>query len=150
MIVLDRKLKKKIEAQAVASYPFEGCGLLIGTIEAGINIVRDIHPVPNTWIEVEERRTRFRIADLDMIEAEYAAESRGLEVIGIYHSHPDHPPVASARDLAWATWKGYSYLITGVIDGRADQIRSWQLRQDRSGFEEEDLEFRDLETFATP
>jgi proteasome lid subunit RPN8/RPN11 len=60
--------------------------------------------------------------------------------VGIFHSHPDHPPVASARDLAWASWPGYSYLITQVVGGRPTDSRSWQLAPDRSGFIEEDIQ----------
>jgi proteasome lid subunit RPN8/RPN11 len=61
-------------------------------------------------------------------------------VIGVFHSHPDDVPVASPRDLAWASWPGYSYLITQVWQGIPTYSQSWQLKQDRSGFEEEVIE----------
>jgi proteasome lid subunit RPN8/RPN11 len=64
----------------------------------------------------------------------------GLDVIGIFHSHPDDVPVASPRDLAWASWPGYSYLITQVLKGEPTFSRSWQLQADRSGFFEEEIE----------
>jgi proteasome lid subunit RPN8/RPN11 len=72
-----------------------------------------------------------------------AAMRQGLEVVGVFHSHPDCPPVASPRDLAWAAWPGYSYLITEVSHGRPATSRSWQLLPDRSGFYEEEIELGD-------
>ena len=92
---------------------------------------------------IEERRVRFRIDELDLVEAELTADEHDLSVIGVFHSHPDHPPAASPRDLAWATWPGYSYLITEVRKGDPVQSKSWQLLPDRSGFYEEDIEFSD-------
>ncbi|MCA9968531.1 MAG: Mov34/MPN/PAD-1 family protein, partial [Anaerolineales bacterium] len=72
-----------------------------------------------------------------MLKAEMEAMRRDLDVIGIFHSHPDHPPVASPRDLAWATWPGYSYIITQIWEGEPTYSQSWQLLADRSGFVEE-------------
>jgi proteasome lid subunit RPN8/RPN11 len=63
-------------------------------------------------------------------------------VIGVFHSHPDSPPVASPRDLAWAAFAGYSYLITEIRQGEPHNGRSWQLLPDRSGFVEEKVEIR--------
>ncbi|HZD09872.1 MAG TPA: M67 family metallopeptidase, partial [Candidatus Binatia bacterium] len=88
----------------------------------------------------EERRVRFLISPQDMMRAEMAAMRQELDVVGIFHSHPDDRPIASPRDLAWATWPGYSYLITEVRGGQPGLSRSWQLSPDRSGFLEEDIE----------
>jgi proteasome lid subunit RPN8/RPN11 len=77
------------------------------------------------------------------VQAELEAMRRGLDVIGVFHSHPDSPPVASPRDLAWAAFAGYSYLITEIRQGAAVNGRSWQLLPDRSGFVEEEIEIRD-------
>jgi proteasome lid subunit RPN8/RPN11 len=140
MLILNQNIEAEIAIHAVEAYPYEGCGLLIGTVQNGNNIVRAIFPVPNVWEVEEERRVRFRIDEVDLVNAELGADEQGLDVIGIFHSHPDHPPVASIRDLAWATWNGYSYLITEVRDGTAVESRSWQLRLDRSGFDEEEIE----------
>jgi proteasome lid subunit RPN8/RPN11 len=79
-----------------------------------------------------------------MLAAELSAASQDLEVIGIFHSHPDHPAVASPRDLAWASWSGYSYVITEVRGGKPAQTRSWQLLTDRSGFVEEEIRIADV------
>jgi proteasome lid subunit RPN8/RPN11 len=140
MLKLTAKLIKQINNHGVASFPYEGCGVLLGNVENGNNIVKVIIPVPNRWENDEEKRVRFLISDSDMFQAELAAADQGLDVIGIFHSHPDHPPVASHRDLDWVAWSGYSYLITEVRDGESRKSRSWQLLQDRSGFVEEGLE----------
>ncbi|MGB3713307.1 MAG: M67 family metallopeptidase [Candidatus Promineifilaceae bacterium] len=140
MLLLDQNVRATIASLAAESYPFEGCGLLIGSVEDGSNVVEAVFPVPNVWAEKEERRARFRIDEIDMVNAELEAAAQGLDVIGIYHSHPDHPPIASPRDLAWATWPGYSYLITEVREGKPGHSKSWQLLADRSGFYEEEIE----------
>jgi proteasome lid subunit RPN8/RPN11 len=140
MLKLARQLLNEIDAHGVSSYPYEGCGLLLGSVEDGVNIVSTLFSVANRWAVEEEKRERFHISPDDMLSAELAAAERGLDVIGIFHSHPDHPPIASPRDLAWAAWPGYSYLITEVRQGRPGQSRSWQLRVDRSGFDEEKVQ----------
>lgn len=148
MLKIDKRLKEAIQSHGVASYPYEGCGLLLGRQVDGDNgvvhnVVTSLFPVVNRWEVEEEKRERFRIAPEDMLQAELAAASQGLDIVGIFHSHPDHPPVASPRDLAWAAWPGHSYLITEIRDGRSKQSRSWQLLPDRSGFQEEKVDFVD-------
>ena len=140
MLRLDRSILDAIDAHGVKSYPYEGCGLLLGAVENGANVVSSLFPVANSWGVEEEKRERFHINPEDMLAAELAAAAEGLDVIGIFHSHPDHPPIASARDLAWASWPGYSYLITEVRSREPGRSRSWQLRADRSGFDEEPVE----------
>lgn len=140
MLRLSKKIVEEINAHGVASYPYEGCGVLLGEMVNGSGIVQAIFPVLNRWEVEEEQRERFLIGDGDMFQAELAAAEQGLDVIGIFHSHPDHPPVASPRDLAWAAWSGYSYLITEVRNRRPGQSRSWQLLENRSGFVEEKVE----------
>lgn len=139
MLQLDTTLLQRIEEHGTAAYPYEGCGLLLGESVEGRNVIHDIFPAENQWPVQEEKRTRFRIAPEEMLRAEMAAMERGLEVVGIFHSHPDVPPVASPRDLTWATWPGYSYLITGINNAQPAGSRSWQLRPDRQGFVEEEI-----------
>jgi proteasome lid subunit RPN8/RPN11 len=143
MLRLTAKVIKQINNHGIASFPYEGCGVLLGSVENGNNIVNSIFPVPNRWENEEEKRVRFLISDSDMLQAELTAADQGIDVIGIFHSHPDHPPIASPRDLDWAAWSGYSYLITEVRDGESKKSRSWQLLRDRSGFVEEQLEVDD-------
>ncbi len=140
MLKLTRTLHEQIEAHGAAAYPHEGCGLLIGTVVEGVNIATAVRPLPNVWPVEAEKPIRFRIDANDWRDAELDAALEGLDIIGVFHSHPDNPPVASPRDLAWASWPGYSYLITEVTDGTPTGSRSWQLRHDRAGFEEEPVE----------
>lgn len=126
-------------AHGAASYPHEGCGLLLGHVENGANIVADIRPLANVWPVEAEKPVRFLIDPKAWQQVEVEAMLHELDVIGIFHSHPDDAPVASPRDVAWASWPGYSYLITQVLAGQPTFSRSWQLRPDRSGFEEEEI-----------
>jgi proteasome lid subunit RPN8/RPN11 len=88
-------------------------------------------------------RNRFSIAPDDFRAAERAARERGLELIGWYHSHPDHPPLPSEYDREQA-WPWYSYIILSVVHGAPREIRSWRLSDDRVRFEPEEIgaEFR--------
>ncbi len=145
MLILTANLQDQLGDLGVDAYPYEGCGLLLGRVENGANVVAELYPVPNHWQVEEEKRVRFLITPESMLGAELAAAEQDLDIVGVFHSHPDHPPVASPRDLAWAAWPGYSYLITEVRDQRPGPSRSWQLLGDRSGFVEEDIkiEYRD-------
>jgi proteasome lid subunit RPN8/RPN11 len=140
MLKLSEEAHAQIAAHGAATYPYEGCGLLLGAATEGLNVVTAVQPLPNVWPEVEERRVRFRIDPNAWRDAELEAALQGLDVVGVFHSHPDHPPVASPRDLAWAAWPGYSYLITAVRQGQPQESRSWQLQPDRSGFVEETIQ----------
>lgn len=137
MLRISQDLLTRIELYGCESYPLEGCGLLLGSAENSLNTVLALYPVPNSWPKEAERPVRFLISDADMLAAELKAADMNMDVVGIYHSHPDHPPTASPRDLAWATWPGYSYLITEIIRSEPGASRSWQLQADRLGFLEE-------------
>ncbi len=139
MLRLTQAVHAEIMAHGAATYPYEGCGLLLGHVEDGANVVTAVQPMQNVWPVEAEKPIRFRIAEDDWRDAELEAMLNGLDVVGIFHSHPDNPPVASPRDRAWAAWAGYSYLITQVNHGEPSHSRSWQLKQDRSGFSEESI-----------
>ena len=88
--------------------------------------------------EIGSRRRRYAIDPKEMLEAEDEVEKMGIDIVGIFHSHPDHPPRPSEFDLAWAMpW--FSYIITSVSQGKAVESRSWRLSDDRSSFIEEQL-----------
>jgi cysteine synthase B len=114
-------------------YPDECCGALIGPRagEAG-----EAFALSNTTDG--ERRRRFLVGPGEYREAEARAAATHRELVGFYHSHPDHPAVPSAFDLEHA-WPNLSYVIVSVRNGRAAEARSWRLRADRSGFDEEQL-----------
>ena len=143
MLQVGRNLLAVIEQHGVRAYPYEGCGLLLGRAGEGLNSVTAVRPLANFWPDEEEKRIRFRIAEDDWRDVEIEAMLDGLDIVGVFHSHPDHPPLASARDLAWASWPGYSYLITKIAGGIPDDSRSWQLLRDRSGFIEEAIDLLD-------
>jgi proteasome lid subunit RPN8/RPN11 len=142
MLRILRQLQEMIERHGVSAYPYEGCGLLLGRVEGDVNIVTAVRSLANVWPDENEKRVRFRIAEDDWRDVEIEAMLDGLDVIGIFHSHPDHPPVASSRDLVWAAWPGYSYLITQIAGGMPENSRSWQLLPDRSGFVEEIIDLQ--------
>ncbi|MCB0034354.1 MAG: M67 family metallopeptidase [Anaerolineales bacterium] len=140
MLKLSAEIHEQIKAHGAAAYPYEGCGLLLGTAVDGHNIVTAIRPMANVWPHEDEKPVRFSIDPQAWQQVELEAMINDLDVIGIFHSHPDHPPVASPRDLQWASWPGYSYLITKITQGEPQYSQSWQLAADRQSFIEEEIE----------
>lgn len=130
-----------IRRHGEAGYPDEICGLLIGErggTGSGDKLVREVVPAENAWEDLGERRRRFLISpDLFMAE-ERRARGRGWEILGFYHSHPDHEarPSETDRDFAWPT---YSYVIQEVRGGRAADLASWVLEDDRAGYAREEI-----------
>ncbi|HEX7976483.1 MAG TPA: M67 family metallopeptidase [Anaerolineales bacterium] len=129
---------RQIHAHEEAAYPEEGAGLLLGQEDGlGRRVAAGIVAFPNAR-EDAARHNRYLITPQDMLRGEQEAIRRGLDVLGVFHSHPDHPDRPSEFDREWALpW--FSYLITSVQSGRAVQSRSWRLLDDRSAFEEENL-----------
>lgn len=115
-----------------AMYPDECCGALIGRD----GVVAEAFALPNTTEEGPRRR--FLVRPSDYRAAERRAEQAGAELLGFYHSHPDHPAEPSRYDLEHA-WPVFSYVIVSVQNGDPREVRSWRLREDRSQFDEEDL-----------
>jgi proteasome lid subunit RPN8/RPN11 len=129
------ELLDEIRGCAEFAYPDEGAGLLLGKISDQVKIVEKIMPLENTR-ESEARRRRYLLTAKDYARAEIEAARSGLEVLGVFHSHPDHPAYPSEFDRQWAMpW--FSYLITSVNSGQAEATRSWRLEENRSSFYEE-------------
>jgi proteasome lid subunit RPN8/RPN11 len=124
-------------AEGERAYPEEGCGILLGRrlAEGGAAVVRAVAAGNE---HAAGRRRRYTIGPEAVLAADRAARAAGLAIVGYYHSHPDHPAVPSAFDREHA-WPGVSYLIVPVAAGRAGTPRSWRLRDDRAGFDEETL-----------
>lgn len=123
-----------IKRHVEAGYPNEVCGLLIGrgsTAEAFMEAKN---------LNVERARDRYELDPLSFKNADEFARSRGLEIIGIYHSHPDHPPLPSETDRTRA-WHGWIYLIVSVESGKVSGERAWRLSEAGSQFEEVRLEY---------
>lgn len=127
-----------IRRHGADTYPYECCGALIGTSSnaRGVSITEAL-ALPN--VTDEGPRRRFRVSADDYRRAEAHADAAGAELVGFYHSHPDHPAVPSQYDLDHA-WPNLSYVIASVVEGRPVDLRSWRLRPDRSGFDEEIVE----------
>lgn len=137
MLSIPPALLDAIQAHGEAAYPNEGAGLLLGQAQGEAKSLAGILPLANRW-EADEQYHRFLITPDDMLRGETEAARRGLDVIGVFHSHPDHVAEPSGFDRDWALpW--YSYIITSVQKARAVHTRSWLLREDRSGFDEETL-----------
>jgi proteasome lid subunit RPN8/RPN11 len=131
----------EIHAHAESAYPEEGAGLMLGKPNGNDMRVLAIVKLANAR-EDEARHNRYLITPQDYLRGEQMADGLGLEVIGVFHSHPDHPNRPSEFDREWA-WPWLSYVITSVFAGRAVESRAWRLKEDRGGFEEETIEVID-------
>jgi proteasome lid subunit RPN8/RPN11 len=142
LIKLDARLRAEIERHAEREYPRECCGLLVGRITDG-GRTREVHatyPVANIFSEEAERHHRMAIEPLEYARAERLHAASGLGVVGNYHSHPDHPASPSQYDLEHlAPWPTMSYVVVSVREGKAAELRSWELEADRSRFNEEEV-----------
>ena len=143
MIRLSEAVAESIARHAEREYPRECCGLLVGRIADGgrTRIIQETFPVANIFAEEGERYHRMRIEPLEYSRAERLYLARGLGVVGNYHSHPDHPAVPSQYDLEHlAPWTTMSYVVVSVREGKFAGLRSWELAEDRSRFDEEEVE----------
>lgn len=138
MITLSDQIVGMITAYAERHYPHECGGMLIGKFLEDKKSVSEIFPLENAR-EEEARHDRILILPRDVLRAEKYAREHGLDIVGYYHSHPDDAAVPSQYDLdhALPVW---SYIITSVIAGRAADVRSWEMANDRSKFNEERIE----------
>ncbi len=139
MLELIEGLAGRIRAHGAETYPHECCGALLGRDAAGGREVIDTFPLVNR--REDSPRNRFSITAEDFRAAERAANERGLEVVGWYHSHPDHPARPSEYDREHA-WPWYSYVIVSVAPRESGEMTSWRLTDDRSRFEPEEIELR--------
>ena len=138
ILQLNEELLAQIHAHGEQAYPEEGAGFLLGAYsDNGKREVTVIFPLPNSR-EDQARHNRYLITPEDYLKAELAAEGLGLSLIGVFHSHPDHPNRPSEFDREWAQ-PFFSYIITSVQSGKAIESRSWRLIEDRTKFEEEEI-----------
>jgi len=128
---------EQIKRHGEETYPEECGGLLLGVIENGARVISEVLPLKN--IRQDSRHNRVELNPLDYARAEREAAKRGLGVWGYYHSHPNHPAVPSKFDQDYAPFTEWSYLIVSVHDGKAQELRAWTLREDRSQFDEEEM-----------
>ena len=145
-------LAEKIRAHGAETYPHECCGALLGR-DAGevagsdaakypVASEREIlalYPLVNR--RDDSPRNRFSVTSEDVMAAEKAARESGMDVVGWYHSHPDHPAQPSRFDRDHA-WPWYSYIIVSVQNGAPQEMTSWRLNDDRQEFSPEGIEIR--------
>ncbi|MEO6050037.1 MAG: M67 family metallopeptidase [Pyrinomonadaceae bacterium] len=138
MVKITADVVNHIKQHGKRDYPHECGGMLIGRfVSGGEHSVIETFPLENAR-EDEARHNRVLILPKDVFRAERYAREKGLDVIGYYHSHPDHPAVPSQYDLdhALPVW---SYVIVSVANGEPADVRSWIMENDRSKFNEEDI-----------
>lgn len=131
-VVLRPQVDAAIRAHGRKAFPHECCGALLGRD----GVVLEAFALPNTTEEGPRRR--FLVRPDDYRAAETRARDTGLELLGFYHSHPDHPARPSQYDLDHA-WPSFSYVIVSVMAGDDAAMTSWRLKDDRGAFDEEEL-----------
>jgi proteasome lid subunit RPN8/RPN11 len=139
MLYLTEELAQGIRTQAAESYPHECCGALLGRDRETGREVLHLFPLVNR--RDDSPRNRFSITPDDFRAAEKVAQQGGLELVGWYHSHPDHPALPSEYDREHA-WPWYSYVIVSVVARVPKEVTSWRLADDRARFETEGIEVR--------
>ena len=143
---LNHELAEGIRRHGAETFPHECCGALLGRDAAfgdgageSPREVRELFPLVNR--RDDSPRNRFSVTAEDVLEAEKAARKHGLDVVGWYHSHPDHPARPSTFDREHA-WPWYSYVIVSVMSGAPAEMTSWRLNDDRQDYSPENIETR--------
>ncbi|WP_348269959.1 M67 family metallopeptidase [Edaphobacter paludis] len=127
-----------LRAHGEETYPHECCGVMLGKNEPGVgNRVHQLVRAGNT--RTDSAHNRYNIAPQELVKIQRQARGLGLDIVGFYHSHPDHPAQWSPTDFAEAHWLGCSYIITSVDNGKAALTNSFLL----TGTTEEDKKFED-------
>ena len=145
---LSSDIAQKIRDHGAETYPHECCGALLGRdLDASALSAPDAGQSPSREIVAlfplvnrrdDSPRNRFSVTSDDVRDAEKAAREKGIDVVGWYHSHPDHPAKPSEYDREHA-WPWYSYVIVSVASGEPRDMTSWQLADDRSAFQPEEI-----------
>ncbi len=134
----------EIRRHGEETYPHECCGILLGTTDGSLRTVRAAIRCINT--RTDSPHNRYHIDPRELVRAQRQAHERGIDIVGFYHSHPDHPPLWSQTDFNEAHWIGCSYVITSIEQGRAAITNSFAL----TGDTEEDKALVDEEVVVEP
>lgn len=138
---MSKELAEQIRSHGASAYPHECCGALIGREAAGSEARQVLRLFPLVNRRDDSPRNRFSVSAEDVRDAEKASLKQGLEVVGWYHSHPDHPATPSEFDREHA-WPWYSYIIVSVQQGAPAEMTSWRLTDDRRDYLPEPIEIR--------
>jgi proteasome lid subunit RPN8/RPN11 len=147
MLKLSEPIYNALRKHGEETYPHECCGVLLGRSENDVNTVEDAMRAGNT--RTDAAHNRYHIAPQELIKIQRQGRERGLDIVGFYHSHPDHPAQWSKTDFAEAHWLGCSYVITAVTNGVAQQTNSFLLtgtNEDDKSFEDEAIQVEELVT----
>ena len=133
MIRLSKKIVDEIEYHGEQTYPEECCGMMLGFSDQGIHSIESVIPIDNS--QSDNRKRRFLITPEQYRHAEQLADKWKMELLGFYHSHPDHPAAPSTFDTDHALpW--FSYIIVSVGHGKAAAMTAWLLNEERTQFKE--------------
>jgi len=146
MLKLTEQVYDTIRRHGEETYPQECCGVLLGRSDDGVNEVGESVRAGNT--RTDSAHNRYQIAPQELVKIQRLGRERGLDIVGFYHSHPDHPAQWSMTDFAEAHWLGCSYVITAVEKGTAKQTNSFLLTgtsEEYKSFENERMEVEALE-----
>jgi proteasome lid subunit RPN8/RPN11 len=146
MLKLNEQTFNAIRRHGEETYPHECCGVLLGRSVNSVNEVEDAVRAGNT--RTDSAHNRYHIAPQELVRIQRQGRERGLDIVGFYHSHPDHPAQWSRTDFAEAHWLGCSYVITSVQKGVAQDTNSFLLTgtsEDNKVFENEPVEVGVLE-----
>lgn len=145
MLKLSESTYNALRKHGEDTYPHECCGVLLGCSQDGVNVVEDAVRASNT--RTDSAHDRYHIAPQELVRIQRQGRERGLDIVGFYHSHPDHPAQWSKTDFAEAHWLGCSYVITAVANGVAQQTNSFLLagtREEDKSFEDETIQVEEL------
>ena len=132
MLKVSEAIYRQLRRHGEQTYPYECCGVLLGRSDDGVNAVEQAIEAGNT--RTDSAHNRYNIAPQELIQIQRRGRESNRDIVGFYHSHPDHPAQWSQTDLAEAHWIGCSYVITAVEQGVAKQTNSFLL----TGMSEED------------
>ena len=135
-VAIDGASEVELRRLAAAAYPHEGCGVLIGTLQGEDVRVVDVTSARNMW--TERARDRYDLDPLDLLRADRTARERGLDVVGIWHTHPDHPARPSVFDTERA-WVDYAYLICSSRSGGTGDLNAFALEREGGSFQQVEL-----------
>jgi proteasome lid subunit RPN8/RPN11 len=125
MLKIERKNYESLRQHGEETYPHECCGILLGEMDGEVRTVRSIARCGNT--RTDSPQNRYHINPRELVRVQREGRERGEDIVGFYHSHPDHPARWSLTDLDEAHWLGCSYVITSVARGKAALTNSFEL-----------------------
>lgn len=142
-LIIEKEADEVMRRDSIAKFPDECCGFFYGEEKEKNRVVKLAVPVDNA--QEGDQKRRFEISPFDYMKAESFALRNNLTLLGVYHSHPQHPAIASEHDLKFAM-PYFSYVIYSVMDGKIADVKSWVLDDNNEKFIEQKVQTIILET----